>query len=116
VVAAAGVASVGQPCNCEFRRSVVRLAGGKALSEDLVNICFHGNDGLAQRDSSLCIVTARHGGRDASQTILESMLSGKRSFCISIGQIVAGWNYVEKVKKAGAKVKVYPDGSDPSLI
>lgn len=113
----------------------VFISVGKGLSEDLVEICFHskgesfaassapGNDSSASASasnspggSSICLVTARHGAKDAYQTIFETVMRGDMSHSVGIGQITAGWNYVKKVKAMKPKLLIYKDGFDASVL
>ncbi len=108
----------------------VIISVGKGLSQDLVEICFHsngsalgatsaasgGNFSAQANGSSICLVTARHGAKDAYQTIFETVMRGDMSHSIGIGQITAGWNYVKKVKAMKPKLVIYKDGSEMKTL
>ncbi len=98
----------------------VSLCGGKGMSEDLVDICFHGTKeksaGGAEKVTSVCIVTSKYGAKDAFQTIIEAALVGDISLSIPIRQVIAGWKYVENVKKQKTKVRVYEIGAEAKSI
>lgn len=85
----------------------VEFCTGKVLSDDLVDVCFEASGDI----SSFCVVTARHGSKDAYQTIFETVMKGDMSRSVGIQQVISGWKYLERVHKQKIKFVVYKDGS-----